>query len=42
MYELVPTDCAAEDESYGGEWYCSTIEVCERFQESGRQCILSR
>jgi hypothetical protein len=42
MYELVPTDCSAEDESYTGEWHCSTIEVCERFKNSARQCMLSR
>lgn len=38
----MPLDCAAEDESSTEEWYCSTIEVCERFKENGRQCVLSR
>ena len=40
LYPAVAMDCSSENSSYTGDWYCSTMEVCEQFINKHRKCVL--
>lgn len=35
-------DCETLDEDYAGDWYCSTVDVCEAQINSERVCMTTR
>jgi hypothetical protein len=42
MYQLLTQDCNAQDPTYTGDWYCSSISVCESFISGSRNCMQTR
>lgn len=42
LYQLESFDCTAKDSSYTGDWYCSTMTICESYIDSDRDCVTTR
>ncbi len=40
-YQLLPKNCNKAS-NYTGTWYCSTMEICEPFARSDRDCMTVR
>jgi len=41
-YQAEVVECSEKNPSYNGNWYCATMEICEQFKNSDRNCIISR
>eukprot|EP01036_Dinobryon_divergens_P026401 gene26401-35044_t len=41
LYQQFTQNCNSQS-SYNGQWYCATIEVCEQYISSARQCMVTR
>lgn len=42
LYQTNTVDCTALDSTYGGDWYCSNIQVCEAGISPSRVCMSAK